>query len=95
MTGMPDFNSPAFEDAAKMLREMGLSVVAPNEDPGVKGGSWSYCMLLGLRSMLGCNAIVLLPGWQTSRGAQLEVEVAYAVGHQVFELVGKELRARV
>lgn len=48
------------------------------------GHEWG-CYLRGdLAAMLGCDAILMLPGWQSSHGARLELQVASAVGLRVF-----------
>lgn len=90
MTGLPDFNYPAFHAAAADLRAAGKDVVNPAElhGPEDSGGdqSWEWYLRAALVAMLGCDEIVLLPGWETSRGARLERYVAEALGMPVTEL---------
>lgn len=84
MTGLPDLNFPAFHAAAARLRSLGHQVVNPaeiNVDPA-KG--WVECMKANIVELLPCDAIVLLPGWQASRGASLEYDIAVQLGMQVF-----------
>ena len=40
-------------------------------------------MRLGLRGLLDCDEIVMLPGWERSRGARLEHLVAVELGMTV------------
>lgn len=82
MTGLPDYNYPAFEAAAEHLREcLGYDVVSPHE---LFGGDttrpYGDYMRTGLMAMLGCDEVYMLPGWERSRGASLERKVAEACG---------------
>ena len=84
MTGLPEYNYPAFHAAAAELRAAGHEVVSPAEgwehitDPAAV--SWQDYMRSGLSKLLHCEAVALLPGWAGSRGASLEVRVAEALG---------------
>ena len=40
-----------------------------------------------LRAMLDCDKVMTLPGWGASRGANLEVETAKAVGMKIVDYV--------
>jgi len=82
MTGLPDLNHPAFQAAAQRLRAQGVQVISPHEitPPGAGPWSWAQHMRVDLAALLTCDVIVLLPGWETSRGAQLEKTVADALG---------------
>ena len=98
-TGHPDYNFPAFHLAAARLRELGLTILSPAEDdendpltPPSHEAAWPHqaYMRRSLRMLLDCDAIVLLPGWDSCTGAQLERQVASACGLDIFE-VGKWL----
>lgn len=87
MTGIADFNYPAFNSAALELRYRGLEVLNPvdseqHNDTG-KPQTWEWYMRHALTMVLKANSICLLPGWQTSRGARLEVTVAEGLGHDI------------
>jgi hypothetical protein len=88
MTGLPEFNYPAFHQAAAELRVRGFRVLNPadterdNPTPGIPQ-PWNWYMRRTLRMVIGSDAVCLLPGWQGSRGALLEVEVAEALGLDV------------
>lgn len=84
MTGLPEFNFPAFHAAAADLRALGHVVSSPAELPPDIGTDrpWSFYMRRGLGMLLECEAIVLLSGWAESRGASLELTVAKALGMQ-------------
>lgn len=88
MTGLPDFNYPAFNAAAARLRHLGYDVVNP-VDIGRELGDgllWSQYMRPCIAAVLQCDALVLLPGWAESRGAKLERDVALAIGLRVCTL---------
>lgn len=80
MTGLKDLNFPAFNAAAAALRAEGLDVVNPaeiNVDPS-KG--WVECMKADITHLVTCDGIALLPGWEHSRGARLERQIAMELG---------------
>lgn len=79
MTGLPDFNYPAFFGAADQLREAGYDPINPaRQRPDVphQGARWIDYMRLSLRDVADCDGIALLPDWENSRGASLEVHIA-------------------
>ena len=84
MTGYPDFNYPAFNDAAASLRARGFNVLNPvdaeqhNPTPGTPQ-AWDWYMRHALRMVLESSGVALLDGWRDSRGAVLEVTVAKAL----------------
>ena len=84
MRGHPDLNFPAFHYAAKKLRKQGFEVYSPaeNDDPDIrialaKDTSW-ICRQ--------ADIVAVLPGWETSRGAKMEIALAYALGINVMSL---------
>jgi hypothetical protein len=81
MSGLPDFNRPAFFAEADRLRAAGFAVENPAAGPELP--HWAAYMRRGLVQLLGCDAICLLPGWAASRGATLEWLVASALGMSV------------
>jgi nucleoside 2-deoxyribosyltransferase len=81
MTGLPDFNYPAFNAEAARLRALGYHVENPSENPDQP--SWAHYMRQALAQLVTCDTIAVLPGWRDSRGARLEVTVANALGMPV------------
>ncbi len=79
MTGIADFNFPAFNTAAAELRAVGYDVANP-ADHGQATKPWAYYMRLALKSMLDCDGVALLPGYSNSKGATLELHVAESLG---------------
>lgn len=78
MTGIENFNYPAFNDAAAKLRARGLSVENPAENP--EQATWADYMRLALVQLLTCDMVAQLPGWENSRGARMEHCVADELG---------------
>lgn len=83
MTGLPDFNYPAFFKAADRLRGAGFEPINPaRKREGVphQGATWLDYMRHSLRDIADCDGIAMLPGWEGSRGAAIEVRLAYDLG---------------
>lgn len=81
MTGHDDYNRPAFHQAAAQLRGAGYHVISPAETPqSTAAPEWADWTRASLKRMLDADAVATLPGWQTSRGARLEIHVAAQLG---------------
>jgi hypothetical protein len=86
MTGIPEFNYPAFNDMAARLRARGIRVANPAENTcQFENPTWQDWMRMGIQQLMECDEILLLPGWEASRGARLERQVAEAFGMKVTE----------
>ena len=83
MTGLPDFNYPAFHAQAALLRSAGFKVVNPAEDGLPVEAPWTEHLKLAIVKLLGCQAVATLPGVEHSRGAQLEIHIAKQLGMRV------------
>lgn len=83
MTVMPDFNYPAFNQAEIALTLAGYGVLNPTtgEEPPSADDTrtWSWFLRRALKQVTDADGIALLPGWEDSRGAQLETQVAQAL----------------
>jgi hypothetical protein len=94
MTGLPDFNHPAFHAAAAKLRAAGYEVVSPAEldsthpiaDPDGPG-AWGRYMRRDIPHLLTCDALALLPGWTESKGARLEAHNAQELGMRMWSYI--------
>lgn len=86
MRGLPAHNFPAFHAAAHDLRSKGYEVWNPAEREEQTGFDPTRHEALPLRdymridlpALLDCDIVHVLPGWQDSAGATLEVQVAEA-----------------
>lgn len=88
MTGIPDHNFPAFHEWAARLRAQGHEVVSPAELS--EGKTWVECLRVDIRELCGCDAIALMPGWEASKGANLELHVAHRLELEVIPLPADE-----
>lgn len=105
MTGIPQFNFPAFDEASKWLRDHGYNVISPAElddeeireaalasPDGCEGSAspnnetWGDFLARDVKLVADqVDIIVVLPGWEKSRGARLETFCGYALcGKPVF-----------
>ena len=96
MTGLPEFNFPAFDAAAAKYRALGYDVISPAEhdrdngldvtgmtgDPAELAGKFDLAeaLLWDLVQVAECDGIVLLDGWAGSSGARAELALAAALG---------------
>jgi hypothetical protein len=90
MSGLPNLNFPLFNAEAARLRALGYEVVNPAEINGGADEllataamtpeqlleHWRNCMRRDIPAMLTCTGVALLPGWERSKGARLEVHIA-------------------
>lgn len=87
MTGLPEFNFPAFHAAAKAWREHGWDVVNPAEAfDGATDRPYSDYVAYDMEVLRTCDAIAMLDGWDgvNARGSVWEREVAMLLGLTVY-----------
>lgn len=70
----------AFSEAEELIREQGVEVVIPLNNGLPDDAEWSDHMLRDLEMLIDCDMMVLLPGWQHSRGCLTEVRFARKMG---------------
>ena len=90
MTGRDNFNYDTFNSVAESLRTYGfMNVNNPAEHfEGEQGLSWTVYLTRALDAVVESKALVLLPGWDSSVGARLEVAVGASIGAHLYDAVG-------
>lgn len=83
MTGLPDWNFEAFNDAAEELISQGLKVINPaaNNDTTLP---YETYMRKAIEALLTCDTILMLSGWEKSNGARMEHMIAVNLGFTIW-----------
>lgn len=93
ISGIPDGNRKAFSDVELSLNLAGFDAVNPHgltDNLGLTNSAnekpdWKECMKIDIRALLDCDRIVFLPGWENSKGANLEKMIAESLSIPVLE----------
>jgi hypothetical protein len=81
MTGLPEFNKPAFFELAAKLEEQGHIVLNPAILPS--GLEWHEYMQICAPMVMVADAIHLMDGWENSKGARKEHRLANKLGLEI------------
>ncbi|WP_257605327.1 DUF4406 domain-containing protein [Pseudomonas sp. UMAB-40] len=92
MTGIPEYNFPAFNAMAEKLRGAGWHVENPADHGHVVGAEWADYLRYDIGRLATCEVVMLLPGWTSSRGARLEVSIARELGIGLMYADGAEYK---
>lgn len=86
MTGIEDYNYPAFHHAAERWAEEGWEVENPaTHFDGDQSRPYEDYISAALATIPYCDVITLLPGWKNSKGARMERYVAEELGKVIWE----------
>lgn len=80
MSGIEHHNFPAFNAYAALVRAQGHEVVNPAELNPDPAATWEECLRVDIAELCRCDVIALLPGWESSKGAHLELHTAHRLG---------------
>lgn len=86
MTGLPEYNYPAFHRAAVDLRAKGYTVLNPAEniitgpDAADESKAWRLFMRISVKQIAEADGIAHLDGCSGSRGAAFELFLASQLG---------------
>lgn len=81
----------AFAAAEKILRRLGFEPVNPFRNGLPEDADWREHMRADIANLVCCGYIYMLRGWELSKGAKLELDVASSCGIKVlFEITFDE-----
>lgn len=85
MSGLPDWNFPAFHEAEEAWREAGWEVNNPARAFGGRTDlPYPQYLRHGIGKVLESDALAVLDGWEASRGCRAEMFVADLVGIPIY-----------
>jgi hypothetical protein len=91
MAGIPEHNYPLFRRVSAYYRQTyNREIIDPTDWVGgspPEDKSYNECLKGSLRELLRADSIFLLPGWERSRGATLELLVAVLLGYRVYLVI--------
>ena len=88
MTGLPNYNYDAVHKAAAEWRASGWEVLNPAESfRGRQDLPYRRYMRNALKLVMKAGAIALLPGWENSTGALMEILVATRQEYDFFDAI--------
>ena len=79
-----DERRAAFAEAEALLKAKGYEVFNPFKNGVSQEAHWRKHMRVDLAALPLCDAIYLLDGWETSKGAKLEFDVASTCGLKIY-----------
>lgn len=83
ITGLPIEQAiKNFADAEARLKSAGMEVVNPMTLPHDHDKSWEAYMKECIVALMGCDCIYMLEGWDKSRGASMEANIAHELNIQ-------------
>ena len=88
MSGLPDLNYPAFFAAEEELKDKFNSILNPArlELDVDQSSTWENWMRKAIVMLTSASHVVLLPGWENSKGAKLELAIAEALNLTIIEI---------
>jgi nucleoside 2-deoxyribosyltransferase len=100
MRGFPQFNFPEFDRWAGILRDLGFAVISPAEmdrEAGIDEKTLSDAditqqmkrefMSRDCEAVCQADAVAVMPGWDKSHGAMIEVSLASVISIPVIDVV--------
>lgn len=98
MRGLPGWNFAAFDAAERRLRDAGHLPLSPaattraiygvnymSGDPEADDRHLRHVMSIDLANVFAADAVAVLPGWERSRGARVELALAAFLGLEVID----------
>lgn len=93
MTGIENYNHELFNRVAQEFRLVGFEVCSPSEFfDGDRTRERHEYMREAVKYLLEADTVVILPGWENSKGARLEIMIAQELGLNMVEYVEPDER---
>jgi len=73
-----------FEQAALTFKAQGFEVVNPFELDHSKNSVWADFMRTDIKAMMDCTHVYMVSGWEKSKGAKIEHDLAFGLGMSIF-----------
>ena len=76
-----------FNNAEAILQEQGYEVINPLDNGLPQDSAWTEHMRADIRLLMDCEAIYLLKGYQDSKGAMIEYDLARILHFEIIEQI--------
>jgi hypothetical protein len=87
ITGLPESEAiENFNKAETALLEKGYTVVNPIKINHDHDKTWESYMKEDIKAMCSCDCIYMIDGWEQSRGAKIEYQLAKDLGMELIKL---------
>ena len=73
----------AFQEAERFLSSNGYEPINPFNNGVDVNANWREHMRIDIKNLLNCDYILMLKGWELSKGCKLEFDVATSCGIKV------------
>lgn len=80
ISGIAELNLSAFMEAHKALEDLGHTPVNPHIKDLPADAAWQDHMRMDIKMLMDCQGVAMLPGWENSRGAKIERQLALDLG---------------
>ncbi len=80
MTGIDDYNRPAFFDAERRLKDAGYMVINPVINGVKQDADWQTHMRADIKMLMDADGVALLENYSQSKGAMIEMRLASGLG---------------
>lgn len=87
ITGVPNYQEN-FIKAETILKQAGYEVINPCTVVLADNATWAAYMKADISLMLTCDGLAVLPGWEASAGARLEVDIAQRLNMSIKDVYG-------
>lgn len=83
ISGIEEEAPALFKQGAKEVVDMGYGPLNPFDLAHLPNGTWEDFMKRDIQALCDCDAIYMLENWPTSKGAEMELDIAEKLGLRV------------